>query len=334
MEVSEYRKKIEEELRREPTRDERLRGVLNQSTTTGSEGLESASGDDIISATISAALNGDEEPQVRIAALAGVSVEIGKDPELIDAVLGLVADRSEPAAVRRAALDVLRQNSFRTKLFAPKRADYLGVLRDIIDAPDLPLRFSAIDVLAAEKDEYVQRRLKEGLEDPSRALVPPENALGFLGYDLHGDYYPLLREIIENPPNLASKREAARLLGADAASAHVLVGLLRDKGEDPEVRNISAAALQAIAPDAFEDMAREIVLDESEDDNLRALGVTALDHFGNRGKLGRDEELNSRIDELGSGSRTEGLESASGGADSAPTELERAATRFISRRRR
>lgn len=335
MDVSEYRKKIEEELRNEPSREERLREAIGQASPDATGGLESASGGDVFGEAIALALNKGEDPQARVAALAGASTEIGEDPELIDAVLGLLADRSEPAEVRRAALDVLRQNSFRTKLFAPKRADYFKVLRGLVDDPDLPLRVSAIEVLAAEKDEYVQRRLLEGLKDPAQALVPPEKALEFLGYDLHGDYYPLLREIIENPPNLASKRQAARLLAADATSADVLARLLRDRGEDPEVRNISAAALQAIAPTEFEDMAREIILDEDEDDNLRALSLTALDHFGDEQKLSGDEELTSRIDELSGGSAAgEGLESVSHGTAGAPSELARAAARFINRRGR
>ena len=334
MDVSEYRKKIEEELRDEPSREERLREVIGQASPDATGDLESVASGDVFSPAIALALSRGEETQVRVAALAGASTEIGENPELIDGVLGLLANRSEPAELRRAALDVLRQNSFRTKLFAPKRAEYFDVLRSVVDDPDLPLRVSAIEVLAAEKDEYVQRLLEEGLKDPARALVPPEKALEFLGYDLHGDHYPLLREIIENPPNIAAKREAVRLLGADAASAGVLARLLRDKGEDPEVRKISAAALQAIAPAEFADLAREIVLDEGEDADLRALSITALDHFGDRQKLSGDEELNSRIEELGRGSKTEGLESVSDEAASVQPELARAAARFISRRGR
>lgn len=332
MDVSEYRKQLEEELRNAPTREERLREVLDKAKPTALDGLESASGGGILGEAVAVALNKDEEPQVRVAALGSVSTEIGESADLIDAMLELVADASEPPAVRRASLEVLRQNSFRTNLFAPKRAEYFEVLRGVMDDPDLPLRLSAIEALASEKDEYVQRRLLEGLEDPSQALVPPEKALEFLSYDLHGDYYPLLREIIENPPSLAAKREAVRLLGADATSTDVLVRLLRNKGEDPEVRNISAAALQTIAPVEFQGLAREIALDENDDDDLRALSITALDYFGDRESMSLDEELHSRIEELGGASRSEGLESVTADSDHAPSELERAAARFISRR--
>jgi hypothetical protein len=119
--------------------------------------------------------------------------------------------------------------------FPGKRPDYLATLRSIIEDPDAQLRRRAIGILAREKDEYVQRRLIEGLEQRSRALVPAAKAIQFLGYDVHAEYFPLLRRIIEQPPSRAAKREAVRLLSADPAATDLLVTLLNDKQQDPEV---------------------------------------------------------------------------------------------------
>jgi HEAT repeat protein len=293
------------------------------------DALESTSGmkeQDVVYDLLNLVRNKDEDLQLRISALDGISIEIGENHDFIDVVLGLAGDESEPPLLRRAALRVLQQGSFRTTLFQPKRPEYLAVLREIVDDKDAQLRLLAIGVLAAEKDEYVQRRLIEGLKDPAIALVPPEKALEFLGYDVHGDYYPLLREIIENPPNLAAKREAVRLLSSDATSTDLLVRLLRDKNEDEEVRKTSTIALQSLAPAEFEEQAKQIVLDNSEDDDLRAISISALDYFGDKESLSRDEKFNQQIEQLSSRSQSAELERA-------PSELELAADRFINRRK-
>jgi hypothetical protein len=259
---------------------------------------------------------------------------------LIDVTLALLADQSEPPLLRRAAFRVLQQSSFRTILFQPRRPEYLAVLRGVVTDADPQLRLLAIETLAVEKDGEVQTRLIEGLKNPSVALVPPEKAIEFLGYDLHGSYYPLLREMVETSPNPAARREAVRLLSADATSKDMLARLLQDKSEDAEIRTISATALQSIAPAEFEAQAKQIALDEEEDDDLRAVCLSALDYFGDQESLNRDEEFNRGIDRLSSRAQSGALESASGELKSAggeleraSGELERAADRFIKRRR-
>jgi hypothetical protein len=53
-----------------------------------------------------------------------------------------------------------------------------------------------------------------------------------------------LREPSQQAPNEDAKREALRLLAADAKSAPIFEKLLRDKAKR-EIRQVSAAALQA-----------------------------------------------------------------------------------------
>jgi HEAT repeat protein len=330
MDISEYRKQYEEQLKRAAGPQDRLREVLDRSKSAADrvsvlESPASTEGPDTVSEAINVARNKDEDLQLRIEALDGISIEVGENHDLIDIVLGLVSDESEPPLLRRATLRLLQQSSFRTILFQPKRAEYLAVLRKIIDDQDAQLRLPAIEILAVAKDEYLQRRLIEGLQDPALALVPPEKALEFLSYDVHAEYYPILREIIENPPSLEAKREAVRLLSSDPTATDVLVHLLRDKGEDEEVRKISAAALQTVAPGEFEAQARQIVLDDEEDDDLRAISISALDYFGDKERLSHDEAFIKQIEQLGS--------RQAGELESSPTELQRAADRFISRKR-
>ena len=81
------------------------------------------------------------------------------------------------------------------------------------------LFFSALGILMRDKDGFAQKKLLDGLKDPAKALVPPEKALQLLSYDVHADAYEVARDIVKKPPNDDAKREALRLLAADACCA-------------------------------------------------------------------------------------------------------------------
>jgi hypothetical protein len=157
----------------------------------------------------------------------------------------------------------------------------------------------------------------EGLEDASQALVPPERAVQLLGYDVHAEHYPILRDMVQNPPSPEAKREAVRLLASDPTSKELLINVLTDKDEDREVRTASASALLALAPAEFEEQAKQIVLDDEEDDELRATSITALTHLANQEALSQDAELTGRVEQL---------------RDQSPSnEVASAAVKFLSR---
>lgn len=219
----------------------------------------------------------------------------------LQASLDVLRDRNQPIKVRLAALQSLQAASFSVIEFEPRREDYLATLREICDDPDAELRQRVLGILAREKDGYAQQKLLEGLQDPSKALVPPEKALQLLSYDVHAEAYPVAREILEQPPNADAKREALRLLAADANSAPVFEKLLRDKDEDREIRQISAAALQAVKPKKFQEQAREMLLDSKEYDDIQATALTALTQFGDEKDVQKDEKLMDRVNQLGKG---------------------------------
>jgi hypothetical protein len=219
----------------------------------------------------------------------------------LQASLDVLRDRQQPIKVRLAALQSLQAATFAVIEFEPHREDYLATLRELVDDPDDELRQRVLGILARENDGYVQKRLLEGLKDESKALVPPEKALQLLSYDVHAEAYPLAREIVNAPPNPEAKREALRLLSADANSAPVFEKILRDKNEDRDVRQISAAALQAVKPKRFQEQARELLLDDKEYDDIQATALTALEQFGDQKAVAKDETLMARVDELGKG---------------------------------
>jgi HEAT repeat protein len=234
----------------------------------------------------------------RIAALNVIGQNADRNPELIDRLIELVGDDTQAPTFRVRAIEVLQALAFLVVVFAPKRPPYLETLRSIVDDPDPTLRRRALGILARYKDEYAQRRLIEGLEHPSKALVPAAKAIQYLGYDVHADYFPLLRRIVEKPPTVSAEREAIRLLAADPGSKALLARVLNDKEQPRSVRQMSALALQSLAPQQFEKTARGISLDDSEDDRLRATTLGALARHGPPETTPRQKTFTRRVADI------------------------------------
>jgi hypothetical protein len=247
------------------------------------------------------------------AALQAMSLEVDDHPELIDTLLAYLGDAGNPADRRLAVLNLLQEISFRMVGFPAKRPEYLAALRSIIEDPDSQLRRVAIGILAREKDDYVQRRLVDGLEGKSKPLVPAAKAIQFLAYDVHSEYFPIAKRIVAKPPNRGAKIEAVRLLAADPSAKDLLVRILGDRTEKPEVKMAAAVALQSLDREEFERQARRIVLDDEQDDQLRALSLNALTYFGNPAAQSEDHELARRVESLSSESRSRSMKKAAAG---------------------
>lgn len=237
----------------------------------------------------------------RVEALREAPLAVCESDENLQASLQMLRDPKQPIKVRLAALQSLQAASFSVITFEPCRGDYLATLREIVDDPDEELRQRALGILAREKDGYVQKRLLEGLEDKDKALVPPEKALQLLSYDVHAEAYPIAREIVEQPPNDDAKREALRLLAADATAAPLFEKILRDKDEQRDIRQISAAALQALKPEKFKEQARELLLDNKEYDDIQATALTALAQMPEDADVAGDKDLLKRINNMSKG---------------------------------
>jgi hypothetical protein len=234
----------------------------------------------------------------RVAALSRLSRAVTDDDQKLESVLEILRDPNEAGSVRLAALRTLQAASFSVVKFNPYRGKYLATLRSIVDDADLELRQRVLGILARENDGFTQRKLLEGLKEPEKALLPPEKALQLLSYDVHAEAYPVARAIATQAPNEAAKREALRVLAADATSTPMFEQILRDKGESAEIRQLSASALHSLAPKALQTHAREMLLDSSEDDEIQATSLTALTQFGDQATLGADDALVNRVDRL------------------------------------
>jgi hypothetical protein len=246
---------------------------------------------------LSVATSSGKPVKERVAALMSMPLSGEDIGEQIEALLELLRDREQPIQVRLTALQSLGAARFASPAFAANQGEYTATLREVAEDPDPELRQRALGILAREKDGFAQTKLLEGLREPSKSLVPPEKALQLLGNDVHAEAYPIAREIVRNPPNPLAKREALRLLAADAASAPSFEAILRDKAETPEIRQISAAALHALNPVSLQAHAREILLDPSEHEEMHQTSLTALTEFG-APEIATDQALKERVDQL------------------------------------
>jgi HEAT repeat protein len=265
---------------------------------------------------LSVGTNARRTTKERVAALAEAPLAVCESEKDLQAMLNVLRNQDEPAEVRLAALQSLQAASFSAIAFESCRGDYLATLREVAEDPNPELRQRALGLLARKKDGFAQKKLFEGLKNPDKALVPPEKALQLLSYDVHAEAYSVARDIVDNPPNDEARREALRLLAADASAAPLFEKLLRDKNELREIRQIAASALHALKPEKLQELAREILLDKSDYDDIKATSLTALTQFGDQA-LGKDRALLKSVDRFSVGK--------------APSKYKQSARRFLNK---
>lgn len=225
-------------------------------------------------------------------------LEVPGDEAGLRARLAILEDSSNSVRDRCDAMQSIQAASFSALDFDSVRSDYVAVLRKVSRDPDAELRQRALGHLARINDAPTQKALLDGLKNPAKALVPAEKALQLLGYDPHSGAYDAAREILKNPPNEATKREAVRMLSSDPQSAPLLEKVLANKQESVEVRRMSAAALHALQPDKLQNWANKAVLDDAEDNEMVATCLTAIQHFGSAESVAKAKGLGARLKKL------------------------------------
>jgi hypothetical protein len=255
-------------------------------------------------AALSVATNAKKPTTERLAALAQVPQAILASDENLQKLLEVVRNTEEPVQVRLEAINALATAAFAVTTFEPYRNDYIATLQAVADDPNQEIRESALGLLAAEKNKFAQKKLLDGLKNPAKALVPPEKALQLLGYDVHTEAYAAARDIVNNPPNELAKQEALRLLAADPNSTKLFEKLLLDKDEKREVRQVAASALNSLAPQKLQEYARDILLDDSEYEDIQATSLTAVKQFGDEEEVAGDKALLKSVNRLSSAAKS------------------------------
>jgi hypothetical protein len=225
-----------------------------------------------------------------------------KRPTLMAALIELLADSEDKPEVRRAALTALKTAAFKSVDFRRYAPDFNAALRVAATDDDVDLRTSALEALALRKDPYAQQLLLDGLRKRGPALVKPVQAVRMLGYDVHAEHYPVLRDIVETSRQPTLRRAALRLLAADSGSRALMRRIATDRSEDKDARTTAAVALQSLAPNDFARVAKDLVLDDDDDDDVRATVISAITHGPT--KPGREVERKVRaIDAAPGGTR-------------------------------
>ncbi|MHA6907426.1 hypothetical protein ACQUJS_03175 [Ralstonia pseudosolanacearum] len=259
---------------------------------------------------LSTVLDASARLKERTQALAEIGTNVAGDRDTFKQIVSLVKDTSADATLRSNALSQLQAVTFDPSAFAPYRAAYMTALRSLRRDPDMNIRQRVFGLLARELDPDTQALLLGGLDGTQDALLPPEKALQLLSYDPHAGAYDVARKIEKAPPNALARREALRVLAADADSADRFADVLRDKTEPTEIRQIAAGALNHLAPERMQAIAREMALDDGESDDLRTVGLTALAHFGDPGTLTADAQLQAHVQKIAEGEGGTGLQAA------------------------
>jgi hypothetical protein len=228
-------------------------------------------------------------------------VQAAENTDDVERLLKVLRDSGEPIEMRMAALQSLGAAAFSVPGFESVNGDYIAALREVSTDSHEQLRRRAFGILTRNKDGYAQKKLLDGLKDPAKALLPPEKALQLLGNDVHAEAYSAARAIVKKPPNDDAKREALRLLAADAKSAPLFEKVLRDKKELRENRQLAASALHSLNPKKLQQQARKILNDESDYADIKATSLTALEQFGDDAALGKDKALLESVNRFKSG---------------------------------
>jgi len=298
MDIKQYRQQVESELRASepgaPPAGETVEAAAARATAPGAQ----AAGDRT------------SDPEIRARAMTDVAVSESNAAQVLPLLLSVLRDATEAPVVRLAALRGLKAASFLPPLFSAWRPQFLQTLREIATDADPSVRESALEVLSMHKDGYVQGLLMDGLRHPERALVAAAKAVQLLSHDPHADHFPMLRQFAQQGVDLDTRIESLRALAADPGSHDLLARLFQDRNEFRQVRALSAAGLQFLDPNRFVEVAKSIVADPDEYDDIRTTSMNALSRFDDYREALRDSGFVDRVRALRDNVKSETLRSS------------------------
>jgi hypothetical protein len=268
-----------------------LRAALEKvSVITGREAAEKA---------LSIVADTNQDATVRVLALQKISVGAVDNRELINIALRILPDTTENIAVRKEAFKTLQTLTFSSRELTLMSADFKAALRIMLDDSNRELREGAAESLAQKKDEYVQRRLLDELKNKETKIVSRAKAIQLLGYDIHAEHFPIVREVLKDEKaDETEKIEAIHVLASDSSSRDILRDLMADKKQSKEIRLSSASALHAVNPEDYVNIAKESVLDEKEDADIRANFLNGMRLHIENTSVGNDKQFVRRIESL------------------------------------
>ncbi|MEM7049333.1 MAG: tyrosinase family protein [Acidobacteriota bacterium] len=285
--------------------DQEIRKILDKEleTTTRLSALESTRFVEQVDdhEALAGIVSDKQEPaEIRIKVMHLVAPYMGHSQAFIENLLEILDDTSEPAEVRQAAMSQFRLFSLGGPAFREFRETVLPGLRNLIRDEDPEIAQEAIDLLAYQKDEFLQRELRDGLENPERALTTPFSAVHYLSLDPH-DHLDLLRDIAGKSGEEEVRGLAIRALRSDTDSRDLLTELFQNKDLSSELREASAHALDSQNPDEFlEESIAAFKDDDEQDHRLLTVLLSKLTLSEDLSRIRQDTDLMRKLQERAS----------------------------------
>ncbi|WP_281631550.1 tyrosinase family protein [Flavobacterium luteolum] len=214
---------------------------------------------------------------MRVLALSKLTQVISVDEDEIKYILGLVANTKVHPDLRKQAFRTIQILAFSSPIFPLLKPEVIETFRGLIRDNNIEIRKLACGYLAKNKDEFIQRNLLNGIKNPAEAFLPEDLAVHLLGYDDHAAIYPELRKILEHSSNNDSRSEAAFLLAGDPLAQSLLLNVANNSKERFDVRKNSMLSLKEQNSNGFLKIAKDIILDNNENDQIRTLTIKTID---------------------------------------------------------
>jgi hypothetical protein len=197
--------------------------------------------------------------------------------EGVRALLDILANDGLPTEPRLCALRQLSAAEFEPKEFAPFHAEFIALLRRLALHAAAKIRLAAFERLTLTNDPEAQKLLHESLEKVRKPLVSAAKAVQLLARDDHGSGLEIFRTLAANAAGKV-REQALRALASDTKSAALFEALAANKDESSAIRQIAAVNLKNTSAARFAKVARKLILDDEDDDRLRAAAVSAVTH--------------------------------------------------------
>lgn len=224
-----------------------------------------------------------------------------KNAEAVGQLIEILQDKTEPATLRLAIIEMLVSVSFSNPAFTSNLPRFKQALKQLINDKDIPLQQRAIELLAGYNDEQAQKILLDGLNDPSKARMPKEKAIQLLALDPKSGFEIATRKFLDAAETPEVQREAVNALASDAGSQEQIKKLFTDKKTDKQVRIAAMVALNAFDPKQFQGTLKKSIMDPGEHPDIKVASLSALSFHDNLPGVMEDKEFSKTIDSLASG---------------------------------
>lgn len=190
-------------------------------------------------------LDSAEEVAIRARALRLAGHAADSDTAFLRGMFALALDGGTPPRLRRGMSELFQSLMFASASKLLLREEFHRTLRRLARDPDRGVRRPALQVMASVGDSATLQMLADVVRGEAQVGVEVAEAVRLLGLRDPEPWYPLLRDIVADPPDPGARIEAIRLLGGDRESRSGLIDVLRSPEETLAARRAALGALAA-----------------------------------------------------------------------------------------